>query len=314
MIEETLKFKASDEQEIFAYNWRPENEVKGIVQIAHGMAEASYRYKKFAKELVDEDYIVYANDHRGHGNTAASIEEVGYIGSDGFNRMVKDMKEFTDFIRDKEGEDLPLFLFGHSMGSFLSQRYISLYGNSIQGVILSGTSGNQGPIINIGIRIAEKEVAKEGPKAKSPRLNDLSFGNYNKKFEPTRTDFDWLSRDEKEVDKYIEDPYCGGIFTTSFYYDFFRGLKENFKRNNLEKIPKNLPIYIFAGDKDPVGNMGKGVLKLVRTYKKLGIKDLEYKLYKDGRHEMLNEINRDEVIENVIEWLDRHNKKVYPKY
>ena len=116
------------------------------------------------------------------------------------------------------------------MGSFLSQRYISLYGNSIQGVILSGTSGNQGPILNIGIRIAKKEVAKEGPKAKSPLLNNLSFGNYNKKFKPTRTDFDWLSRDEKEVDKYIEDPYCGGIFTTSFYYDFFRGLKENFKK------------------------------------------------------------------------------------
>ncbi len=265
MLEETLKFKTSDEQEIFAYIWRPENEVKGIVQIAHGMAETSYRYKRFAKELVDKGYIVYANDHRGHGNTAASIKEVGYIGSDGYNRMVKDMKEFTDFIRDKEGEELPLFLFGHSMGSFLSQRYISLYGNSIQGIILSGTSGNQGPIINIGIRIAEKEV-----------------------------------------DKYIEDPYCGGIFTTSFYYDFFKGLKENFKKSNLEKIPKNLPIYIFAGDKDPVGNMGKGVLKLVKTYKRLDIKDLEYKLYKDGRHEMLNEINRDEVMKDVIEWLDKH--------
>ena len=314
MIEETLKFKTSDNQEIFIYNWRPENEAKGIVQIAHGMAETSYRYKRFAEKLVDESYIVYANDHRGHGNTAASIEELGYMGPDGYNRMVKDMKEFTDFIRDKEGEELPLFLFGHSMGSFLSQRYISLYGNNIQGVILSGTSGSQGPILNIGIHIAKKEVQKKGPKAKSPRLNDLSFGSYNKKFKPTRTDFDWLSRDEKEVDKYIKDPYCGGIFTTSFYYDFFRGLKENFKKGNLEKIPKDLPIYIFAGDKDPVGNMGKGVLKLVKTYEKLGIKDLEYKLYKDGRHEMLNEINRDEVIEDIIKWLDMHNKKVYPKY
>ncbi|NLL71492.1 MAG: alpha/beta hydrolase [Epulopiscium sp.] len=307
MIEKTLKLKVSDNHKIYAYNWRPENEdIKGIVQIAHGMAETSYRYKGFAKELVAQGYIVYANDHRGHGNTAISIDELGYIGPDGFNRMVEDMKEFTDFIRYKENKDLPLFLFGHSMGSFLSQRYISLYGNGIQGVILSGTSGDQGPILHVGIRIAKREVAKKGPKTRSLRLNNLSFGNYNKKFKPNRTDFDWLSRDEKEVDKYIEDPYCGEIFTTSFYYDFFRGLKEIFKKSNVEKIPKDLPIYIFTGDKDPVGSMGRGTLKLVKTYQNIGIKNLEYKLYKDGRHEMLNEINKDEVMRDVINWLNKH--------
>lgn len=307
MIEKTLKLKVSDNHKIYAYNWRPENEdIKGIVQIAHGMAETSYRYKGFAKELVAQGYIVYANDHRGHGNTAISIDELGYIGPDGFNRMVEDMKEFTDFIRYKENKDLPLFLFGHSMGSFLSQRYISLYGNGIQGVILSGTSGDQGPILHVGIRIAKREVAKKGPKTRSLRLNNLSFGNYNKKFKPNRTDFDWLSRDEKEVDKYIEDPYCGEIFTTSFYYDFFRGLKEIFKKSNVEKIPKDLPIYIFTGNKDPVGSMGRGTLKLVKTYQNIGIKDLEYKLYKDGRHEMLNEINKDEVMRDVINWLNKH--------
>lgn len=309
MVEKTFTFKASDGEEIFAYNWRPEDEnnnVKGIVQIAHGMAEAAHRYKRFAEKLVKEGYIVYANDHRGHGKTAPSLDEIGYIGPDGYNRMVQDMKEFTDLIRDRENKDLPLFLFGHSMGSFLAQRYISHYGDNIQGVILSGTSGDQGFVLNIGISIAKREVAKKGPKARSPRLNNLSFGSYNKKFEPSRTEFDWLTRNEKEVDKYIKDPYCGGIFTTSFYYDFFKGLKENFEKSNLENIPKNLPIYIFAGDKDPVGNMGKGVLKLVKCYQRLGIKDLEYKLYKDGRHEMLNEINRDEVMEDVINWLDKH--------
>ncbi|HSH35532.1 alpha/beta hydrolase [Schnuerera sp.] len=307
MIEKTLKYKASDGQEIYAYNWRPEGvNIKGIVQIAHGMAETSYRYKRFAERLVKQSYIVYANDHRGHGKTAASLDKVGYLGPDGFNRMLKDMKEFTDFIRDREGNELPLFLFGHSMGSFLSQRYIGLYANSIQGVILSGTSGNQGLILNLGIRIAKREVAKKGPKTRSPRLNDLSFGSYNKKFKPSRTDFDWLSRDEKEVDKYIQNPYCGGIFTTSFYYDFFRGLKETFHKSNVEGIPKDFPVYIFAGDKDPVGNMGKGVLKLVKTYQNIGINDLEYKLYKDGRHEMLNELNRDEVMKDVIQWLNNH--------
>ncbi|MFU0800998.1 MAG: alpha/beta hydrolase [Xylanivirga thermophila] len=312
MYKETFNFKASDGLDIFVYKWSPDGDRQGkaVVQIAHGMAETAGRYESFAKSLTDDGYIVYANDHRGHGKTAKSLDEVGYIGPDGFNRMVLDMKELTKFIRNVENPNFPLFLFGHSMGSFLSQRYISLYGKDIQGVILSGTSCNPGPIVNIGIRMAQKEMDKNGPKAKSPRLNDMSFGGYNKKFSPNRTDFDWLSRDENEVDKYIKDPYCGGIFTTSFYYDFLSGMKEIFKKENMGNVPKDLPIYIFGGDKDPVGKMGKGVPKLVKAYKGLGIKDVSYKLYKDGRHEMLNEINRDEVVRDILVWLASHMEKV----
>lgn len=310
MDEKTLTFRASDGLDIFLYRWSPnEGEcVRGILQIAHGMAETASRYERFARALVSQGYIVYANDHRGHGKTAKSIDEIGYMGPDGYNRMVEDMRELTCFIREKEGEKLPLFLFGHSMGSFLAQRYIGLHGRDIEGVILSGTSSSPGPIINIGIRIAKREMAKNGPRAKSPKLNDMSFGSYNKKFSPNRTQFDWLSRDEEEVDKYVKDPYCGTVFTTSFYYDFFRGLKETFKRRNMERIPKDLPLYIFAGDKDPVGNMGKGVLRLIKTYQNLGMEDMSYKLYEDGRHEMLNEINRDEVMADIIRWLDAHSQ------
>lgn len=301
-------FKTSDDLEIYVYHWIPErdSEVKGVIQITHGMAEAAHRYKRFAERLTDNGYIVYAHDQRGHGETAKKLGEFGYIGKDGYNRMVEDMREVTKEIRRREEENLPIILFGHSMGSFLTQRYISLYGDNIDGVILSGTSNSPGPILNIGIRMAKREMDKSGPKAKSNRLNDMSFGSYNKKFRPNRTDFDWLSRDEEEVDKYIADPYCGGVFTTNFYYHFFEGLQETFKRENLQGIPKDLPIYIFAGDKDPVGKMGRGVPRLVRTYKSLGIKDVTYKLYKDGRHEMLNETNRDEVMEDVLKWLNRH--------
>ncbi|ABB14808.1 alpha/beta hydrolase [Carboxydothermus hydrogenoformans] len=299
-------FKASDGQEIYCYRWVPDKEQKlrAIVYIAHGMAETAARYERFALALTKEGYLVFAHDHRGHGKTAKSIEEIGYLGPDGFNRMVQDMKELIDFVKN-ENRELPIILFGHSMGSFLAQRYISLYGESINGVILSGTSCDPGPIVNLGIFLAKKEVEKYGPKHRSVRLTKLSFGNYNKKFKPNRTEFDWLSRDAEEVDKYINDPYCGGVFTASFYYDFLRGLKETFRRENLAKIPKELPIFIFSGDMDPVGNMGRGVLKLIKTYEKLGLKNVAYKLYPGGRHEMLNEINREEVVGDIINWLNK---------
>ncbi|NYE56796.1 alpha/beta hydrolase [Carboxydothermus ferrireducens] len=299
-------FKASDGQEIYCYRWFPDKEQKlrAIVYIAHGMAETAARYERFALALTKEGYLVFAHDHRGHGKTAKSIEEIGYLGPDGFNRMVQDMKELIDFVKN-ENPEFPIILFGHSMGSFLAQRYITLYGETLDGVILSGTSCGPGPIVNLGIFLAKKEVEKYGPKYRSVCLTKLSFGNYNKKFKPNRTEFDWLSRDAEEVDKYINDPYCGGVFTASFYYDFLRGLKETFRRENLAKIPKELPIFIFSGDMDPVGNMGRGVLKLIKTYEKLGLKNVAYKLYPGGRHEMLNEINREEVVRDIINWLNK---------
>lgn len=136
-------------------------------------------------------------------------------------------------------------------------------------------------------------------------MDKLSFGSYNRAFPDNRTKFDWLSRDEKQVDRYIEDPYCGGIFTSSFFYDFLRGLKMITRRKNLEAVPKNLPIYIFSGSMDPVGGFGKGVEKLKEMYETHGLKEVSLVLYPEGRHEMLNEINRDEVIEDIVRWLDK---------
>jgi alpha-beta hydrolase superfamily lysophospholipase len=203
-----------------------------------------------------------------------------------------------------ENPMLPLYLLGHSMGSFLSQRYVQLYGNDIHGLILSGTNGRQGLILDLGLVIATLEIKLKGRKKRSKILNNLSFGSYNNMFKPVRTGFDWLSRDEKEVDKYIEDEYCGGVFTAGFFYDFFKGLKDIEKKTNMALVPKDLPIYIFSGEKDPVGKCTKGVLKLIGEYKSLGIKDINCRFYKDGRHEMLNEINRDEVISDLLQWLN----------
>ena len=303
-------FKSTkDNLDIHVYKWEPENKNPiGIVQISHGMSETAIRYEYFAKNLTDNGYIVYINDHRGHGLTAKTIDNVGCLAdSDGFTYLVEDINTLTNIIKE-ENEDLPIFLFGHSMGSFASQRYIMEYGNNIDGLILSGSNGKHGFILNIAEKIINYEIKKKGRLHRSKALDSLIFGGNNKKFKSPRTEFDWLSRDEKEVDKYIEDPFCGVLFTCGFFYDFIKGLQEIEDKENLKKVPLDLPIYIMSGDKDPIGKNGKGVLRLRDRYIKLGVKDVLCKLYEGGRHEMLNETNKDEVIRDILNWIKEKNK------
>lgn len=303
MIKEKLTFKNKDSMTIFVKKWSPEKAIKGIIQIAHGMAETAARYDYFARALVREGFVVYANDHRGHGESAASIDELGYISDyDGFSDMVADMKILTN-IAKSENPGLPIILFSHSMGSFLSQRYIQLYGRELEGVILSGTNGKPPALADTGILIAKIIMTLKGRKASGKLLDQLAFGSYNKRFKPNKTKFDWLSRDEEQVVKYIENPYCGALFPVSFFYDLFVGMKTIHRPELLDKVPKDLPIYIFGGQDDPVGNYGVGIMNLARTYTALGIEDIASRLYPGGRHEMLNEINRDEVIQDVISWI-----------
>jgi alpha-beta hydrolase superfamily lysophospholipase len=306
MKTEMLSFKDLEGKNISYYKWSPENdEYKGVIQIAHGLSETAARYERFAKWLTEAGYIVYANDHRGHGKTAGSVDNLGYAGVDGFNWMIKDMKQLNDIARE-ENAGKPLFLFGHSMGSFLAQRYITLHGEELKGVILSGTSGKQGMVLNVGIFLAKRGIKKWGAKAKANNINNLTFGGYNKPFKPSRTSFDWLSRDNAEVDKYISDSYCGTVPTYGFFNDLFAALKTLHRRVTMDKIPRELPIYLFSGEKDPVGGSTKSVLSLIKLYKKIGVKDVSYKFYVEGRHEMLNEINRDEVMQDNLKWLEEH--------
>lgn len=303
-----FKFKSKDGTDIYVNKWSLVEDVKpkGVVQIAHGMAEHIDRYLSFAKALVNEGYVVYGNDHRGHGKTASSPDNIGYFADEnGWDLVVDDMHELTNIIK-KENSDVPIFIFGHSMGSFLSRTYICNYGKDIKGVILSGTGGDPGLIGNIGIFLAKREMRKHGKKTRSKRMDKLSFGSFNKAFKPNRTDFDWLSRDISEVDKFVEDPLCGEVFTAGFFYDMLLGLRNLMKKDNLTKIPKELPIYLISGEKDPVGKNTRGVLQVFNTYKNIGIKDIKYKFYKDARHEMLNEINKEEVYNDVIHWLNEH--------
>ncbi len=297
-------YKTKDNQSIFTKKWVPEiNKTKACIQIAHGMAEHIQRYSHFAEEMVKAGFAVYGNDHRGHGKTAGSLENIGYFADiNGFNIVVEDMIKLTEIIKE-ENPGKPIFLFGHSMGSLLSRNYIINNSNYINGVILSGTMGSAGLLGIFGIGISKFQCWLKGQKAKSPLMDSLSFGQFNNAFKPNRTDFDWLTSDKKEVDKYMDDPYCGSIFSTGFFYDLLTGMYETFKSKNTAKIPKDLPMFIFSGDKDPVGNNKKAVEKVFQNYKKAGLKKIALKFY-DGRHEMLNEINKSEVYQDIIHWIN----------
>ncbi|MDR4887287.1 alpha/beta hydrolase [Fredinandcohnia sp. QZ13] len=300
-------FLTDDGVTIYCKKWEsPEVTSKGIVQIAHGMAEHIERYDLFANTLAKEGYIVYGNDHRGHGKTGTNAELIGFFADEnGFDRVVEDMIQLTEIII-KNHPNIPTFLLGHSMGSFLSRRYIQTHGDELAGVILSGTGGDPGLIGKVGLGIAKFEMKRKGKKTKSPLMKKLTFGSYNKHFRPNRTEFDWLSRDDKEVDKYIADSLCGGIFTAGFFYDLVSGVAKVNNHSANQHIPKGLPMYFIAGDKDPVGNYSKGVLQAANMYKNLEMKDVTVQLYENSRHEILNEINKEEVYKDVINWLNMH--------
>lgn len=289
---------------VFVYKWLPDGRVKAVIQIAHGMAEHAARYERFAKTAAKAGYAVYANDHRGHGKTAGGLENVGYPGSrDGFAWMVKDMAQLTEIIRnDHPGRKV--ILLGHSMGSLLAQQYMADHGNLVNGVILSGTSGPLGMLPLAGKILAAVLKAVQGPKKKSLLLNFMTFGPYNDRFKPNRTFFDWLSRDEREVDKYVNDPYCGGVFTTEFFYQLAKGTIGIHDPAVMRRIPKKLPVLMVSGEWCPVGLNTKTVKKLTEMYGKLGLREVRLKIYPGARHELLNETNRDEVTQDLIGWMN----------
>ncbi|GAA0727420.1 alpha/beta hydrolase [Clostridium malenominatum] len=306
----TFLYKGKDNADIFAYKWLPEEgiEVKGIVQIAHGMAEYAGRYEHFAKALTDSGYIVYANDHRGHGNTAKGPEDLGFFAEkDGWDLIVEDVHLLSLIIKENHPQ-IPLFLFGHSMGSFITRSYIQRYKEELNGAILCGTGMKSKREIALGHAIASIQSKLIGKNKKSKLMDVLCFGKFSAQFYDKDTNFAWLTRDKEQVEKYVSDPLCGCICTTGFFCDLLTGLREVNDPNNIKKISKKLPVLIISGDGDPVGNNGKDIMKLFHLYKEVGIEDVSYKLYKEARHELLNETNKDEVIEDVINWLKIHGK------
>lgn len=283
----------------------PEGTVRGVVQIAHGIAEYAARYDAFAAFLAEHGFLVVANDHLGHGQSLRSPEALGiFAARGGWELAVDDMHRLYAQIHG-EFPDLPYFLFGHSMGSFLTRSYLIRYPGGLRGAVLSGTGQQPLPLLAAGRLMSALEVRRHSPDYQSALLNRMAFGSYNKAFEPRRTDFDWLSRDEAQVDRYVADPLCGFIPSAQLLHDMMCGIRFNQRPDQLARMDRDLPVLFLSGALDPVGAAGKGVGKAFESFRKAGMRELSLKLYPGGRHEMLNEINRAEVFADVLAWLER---------
>ncbi|MGL5042378.1 MAG: alpha/beta fold hydrolase [Culicoidibacterales bacterium] len=273
----------------------------GCVQIVHGMGEHSGRYEAFARFLNYHNIYVVATDHRGHGQTAKDVTEIGYIGEAGFEKMVADEYLALLYTRSQVN-DVPYIVLGHSMGSFIAQNFIEKYSHKIDGCILSGSNGLD-PLVKLGGKLAQIWEWFNQDK-RSKLLAKILTGNFNAKTEK-RTAFDWLAVDKTVVDEYIEDKFCGAIFPPSFYRQLMAFLVEIAEREQRLKIRKELPIFIAGGSCDPVGLYGKGLDKLGQQYQEVGLTNIAVKMYTKSRHEILNDIEKREVYADIISWL-RH--------
>ncbi len=303
MRSESFTLTSHDGTELFVRRWLPDDEPSAVVQVAHGMAEHSGRYERFAQALTDAGYAVYADDHRGHGQTTG---EVGFFAeTGGWGKVVEDLASVTQRIRE-EAPECPVVLFGHSMGSFMARAYAARHGRDLAGLVVCGTAGDPGLLGKVGAGVAALECRVRGARHTSTLMNTLTFGQYNAQFKPKRTDFDWLSRDDAEVDKYIADPQCGAVFTAGFFRDLLHGLQQIQRDDLVAEMPKDLPVLMISGTKDPVGGKdADGVQAVAAQLRRCGVQDVTLKLYSGARHELLNETNRDEVTADVLVWLGR---------
>lgn len=300
----------SDGYEIFINRWAPDTDeqIKGVVQLHHGLSEHSMRYDRLGSILAENGFVLNAYDMRGHGKSAENSinKKTGIFGKiadkDGFNRAVKDLYEITNAVK-KIYHDKKIILFGHSFGSFVSQSYIEQFGNTIDGVILCGTSGPKTHFVLVGNIISKLSKVIKGKDYTSPFFEKVAFGNYNNKVINPKTSMDWICSNEMTVSMYEMDNWCGFPLTTSFYCDMTNGLLQIHKRKNIKKIPNNLPVFFIYGSEDPVGDYGKTVTKLFNIYKNMGIQRVEIKSYEGYRHEILNENDCEVVEKDIISWI-----------
>lgn len=288
---------------VHALQWLPQGAPRGVVQLVHGVAEYVGRYNHVAEFLTKQGFLVCGEDHLGHGKTAED-GVYGYFGpKDGWEHVVQDIRH----LRELQGErypGLPYVMLGHSMGSFLTRTYLIRWPGTVDGAVLSGTGQEPAPMVALGKALASVLCALRGGEYVSNLVNALSLGAYNKKFKPNRTPADWISRDTAVVDAYIHDPLCTFMPTVGMFRDMMGGLQFIGNQENLTRMDKTTPVYFFSGDQDPVGAMGEGVNKVAAMFRAAGCQDVTVKLYPQGRHEMFNELNRQEVLEDLLAWLE----------
>ena len=290
---------AADGHDIHTQLWAPEGQLSCVIQILHGLGEHSDRYARFAAKAVERGFAVCVHDHRGHGKHA---DELGHFaGASGWLQLVTDSETVNDHILQKFTET-PVVLLGHSMGSYVAQAFAMQYGSRLSGLILSASTWPSRLQLVPARLLARFEALRLGTRGKSGLLDKLGFGNFNRPFEPARTELDWLSRDEAEVDKYISDPLCGGPYSCGLWLGLLGGLFDVASDAAISRVPSDLPILISGGESDPVGG-DSGMTRLAMHYAQTSHQRIKVKIYAGGRHEMLNETNLDEVTADWLDWV-----------
>ena len=290
--------------QIHAVEWIPEGEVKGVLQICHGMVEYINRYHDFAEYMCERGYYVTGHDHLGHGKSIRNEEDYGYFEEKKGNQFViGDIQKLREMTTEKY-PDVPYYMLGHSMGSFLLRQYLTMYGKGLSGAIIMGTGYQRSAVLNMGQLVCRVIAAFKGWRYRSRFVDKLSFGSYNKRFEPGETSKDWITSDKDHRQKYVNDPLCSFMFTLGGYYQMFEGMKVLTRKESMERIPKDLPVLFVAGADDPVGAFGKGVEKVYKKYKTAGMQQVSMHLYEGDRHEILNETDREQVYEDLYQWIE----------
>lgn len=305
-VQHEFRFPSADgSTTLYARSWAPDSGVpRGVLQIAHGISEHIGRYDRLADFFAGQGFFVVGEDHLGHGQTPEDPNELGYTAPEqGWVKMVDNVKALRDRI-GAEYPGLPYILLGHSMGSFLARSYLIRYPSTVDACAILGTGQLPNLIVSAGILACSVEKARLGDHGRSKLLQAMCFGAYNNQFKPTRTQSDWISSVDTEVDRYLADPYCQVSPTVTLMRDMLQGMRFNKNKANLTKMDRKTPILFLSGAKDPVGNNGKGVRQAKDSFRAAGCEDLALILYPDGRHEMHNEANYQQVFADLLNWMN----------
>ena len=311
MIKDEFYYPSADgKNQIHAVEWKPESDVKGVIQIAHGVTEYILRYEDFASFFTKKGFVVVGNDHLGHGGSVGKNGKKMYFGPEGsWNYVVKDMNTCKQITREKY-PNVPYIILGFSLGSFLLKTYLIDYPNEkIDGAIIMGTNYMSSLVASIAKMMANKEAKKAGEENVTPAIKKLTFETYNNLFKPNRTEFDWLCSNEEELDKYINDKNRGDGYSSGLFREMLTGMQYTSNLKNIKKMNKKLPIFLLSGDKDPVGDFSKGVIKTYNTYKKAGIEKVDIKSYQNLRHDILHEKIKDKIYDDIYNWCIKLNEE-----
>ena len=305
MARREFTFPSADgKTSIHAVEWLPEGDIRAVLQIAHGVSEFILRYEPFAEYLNTHGFAVVGHDHIGHGESLSPGAPRMYFGPKGsWNWVTADLEQLRSLTKERF-PNLPHFLLGHSMGSFLARTHLIRYPGTVDGAIIMGTGQMSGLLVAGGKLVANLEAMRLGEDSASPLISKLSFHTYNKVFAPNRTAFDWLSVNEDNVDWYINHPLCGGNPTTGLFREMLDGISFIKKPANVAKMAKNTPILFISGAMDPVGDCSKGVRRAFESFRRAGMQDISLQFYPGLRHEILCEANRQEIFHDILVWLE----------